>query len=135
MWIGPAMHLRLCRARDLLAETDQAVRVIAEAVGISPFHFIRVFDAVFGVTPAQYRTTQRIERARELLARDHSVTEVCLELGFSSLGSFSNAFTKRVGMAPSKYRRFVQVPRMPPAVPGCFGLMSMLPAGAFRNSR
>lgn len=128
------MHARLCRARDLLTG-DDAVSTIADQVGISPFHFIRVFTAVFGVTPHQFRTAHRIERARELLARDHSVTEVCLDLGFSSVASFSTLFTRRVGASPSRYRRWVQVPRAAARVPGCLGMMGLLPAGAFRKSR
>ena len=63
---------------------------VAREAAISPFHFIRQFEAVFGVTPHQYRIGRRIERAKHLLAAgQHSVTDVCMEVGFSSLGSFS----------------------------------------------
>ena len=60
---------RLCRARELLAVDDAPVAAVARAVGISPFHFIRQFDAVFGETPHQHRTRVRLERAKQLLAR------------------------------------------------------------------
>ena len=68
-----------------------------------------------------------------MLARDRSVTDVCFTLGFSSLGSFSRLFARRVGVAPSAYRRWVQVPRVRPIVPGCFGMLQLLPRGAFGN--
>jgi AraC-like DNA-binding protein len=95
----------LCEARDLLRQVDEASPSIADVarhVGISPFHFIRQFEAVFGTTPHQFRIHRRLELARLLLVRgQHSVTDVCMEVGFSSLGSFSALFTRRMGETPS----------------------------------
>jgi AraC-like DNA-binding protein len=135
---------RLCLARDLLRELrDPAPSIadLAREVRISPFHFIRQFEAVFGVTPHQFRIQARLDAAKHLLAMGHhSVTDVCLEVGFSSLGSFSALFTRRVGEAPSAYRRrvraMVQVPDTLPAdlMPGCLSLMGRLPPSAFGNS-
>jgi AraC-like DNA-binding protein len=134
---------RLCRAREQLREIGGepiSVREVARGAGISPFHFIRQFEAVFGATPHRYRTEVRMERARELLARGQSVTEICLELGFSSLGSFSSAFARRVGESPSAYQRrlrvLVQVPDAigPGSAPGCLSLLGWLPASAFAIS-
>ena len=113
---------RLCRARDLLEEVPEdpvSIEDVAREVGISPFHFIRQFEAVFGLTPHQFRIQSRLDRARRLLAMGHhSVTDVCMEVGFSSLGSFSDLFTRRVGATPSAYQRrlraMVQVPGMLP---------------------
>lgn len=121
----------------LSEDTEVSVRDVARDAGISPFHFIRQFDAVFGATPHRYRTQQRLERARELLAAGYSVTDTCFAVGFSSLGSFSDLFTRTIGATPSSYRRrLVQVPRSTPMlIPGCLGLMGGLPRDAFRNSR
>lgn len=134
---------RLCRARELLRrEEPLLIREIARECGMSPFHFIRRFQALFGVTPHQFRIQSRLDRARCLLALDQrSVTEVCLELGMSSLGSFSDLFSRRVGASPSGYQRrargMVQVPDGLPQrlFPGCLTLMASLPANAFRNFR
>jgi len=136
---------RLCHARDLLGQVSEpslSIDDIAREIAISPFHFIRQFEAVFGVTPHQFRIQSRLDRAKRLLAvGGHSVTDVCLDVGFSSLGSFSDLFTRRVGVTPSAYRRrmrtFVQVPgTMPPDLtPGCLSLMTGLPAWAFRSFR
>ena len=134
---------RLCLARELLCDAREpapTVRAVAQQVGLSPFHFIRQFEAVFGATPHQYRIRTRLDRARDLLAlRDLSVTEICLEVGFSSLGSFSDLFARRVGASPSAYRRrlrsLVQVPAAITGIlhPGCFSLMGALPVDAFRR--
>jgi AraC-like DNA-binding protein len=134
----------LCRARDLLRELSEpapSIADLAREVEISPFHFIRQFEAVFGVTPHQFRIQARLDAAKHLLALGHhSVTDVCMEVGFSSLGSFSALFARRVGESPSVYRRrvraMVHVPGTIPRdlVPGCLTLMGRLPASAFANS-
>jgi transcriptional regulator GlxA family with amidase domain len=108
---------RLCSARDMLRDTADRpvpIRDVARAASMSPFHFIRQFEAMFGITPHQYRIQARLERAKHLLAvSDYSVTDVCLEVGFSSLGSFSDLFARRVGAPPSAYRRRVRAFRCP----------------------
>jgi AraC-like DNA-binding protein len=133
---------RLLFARDLLeAEESMPLPLVARRAGVSPYHFIRLFDAAFGVTPHRCRTDARLLRARELLARGAPVTNVCLELGFSSLGSFSALFARHVGESPSRYQRrlrsVVQVPGDLVRIfaPSCFGLIGRLPADAFRNFR
>jgi AraC-like DNA-binding protein len=143
--LGPDVFRRLCAARQLLIEEagePLSIEAVARASGMSPFHFSRRFDAVFGVTPHQARIAARLDRAKLLLAGgEHSVTEVCFEIGFSSLGSFSALFARRVGEAPSSYRRrvrrMVSVPGALPveAFPGCLLLMRDLPAEAFRRFR
>jgi AraC-like DNA-binding protein len=123
----------LCEAREVLRaapEQPVSIRQVAKDAAMSPFHFIRQFQSVFGETPHQYRIQARLERAKQLLATsDASVTDVCMEVGFSSLGSFSDLFTRRVGVAPSAYRRRVRsimtTPgKLPDALtPGCLWLM------------
>jgi len=122
--ISPAVFRRLCRARALLDTDGDSVRTIAgvaREVGLSPFHLIRCFRALFGVTPHQFRTHARLERAQRLLGDGRSVTDACLAVGFSSPGSFSHLFGRRVGVAPSTYRRrpFARGP-----APGCITLMA-----------
>jgi AraC-like DNA-binding protein len=135
---------RLCQARDLLREVREdplSIEAVAREIRMSPYHFIRQFEAVFGDTPHQFRIQSRLELAKRLLADGDSVTDVCLEVGFSSLGSFSYLFARRVGVPPSAYQRRVRpLVHVPAAVPhalfpGCLSLMAALPAGAFRSFR
>jgi len=126
---SPAFR-QLCRARDLLADIrSPGVSVIqaAHAAGLSPFHFIRRFEAAFGETPHQFRTRERLAAAQRLLAHGRSVTDVCLDVGFSSLGSFSTLFARRLGISPGRYqrglRRSVYIPDWTPHPPACLFLM------------
>jgi AraC-like DNA-binding protein len=134
---------RLCRARELLCEEREqplTIEQVAREVAASRFHLIRRFEALFGMTPHQYRLRRRLDQAKLLLAAGRlSVTEVCVELGFSSLGSFSALFKRRVGVSPSAYRRRMRAlapapDKVPPqAIPGCLSLMAGAPRGDRRN--
>lgn len=134
MVISPALFRRLCRARAILtAEGDSTPTVaqVARAVGVSPYHLIRSFRALFGATPHQLRTQARLARARELLRAGESVTGACLDVGFASPASFSHLFGRVVGVTPSAYKRHPPPER--PA-PGCLTLMALLPERS-RNFR
>jgi len=53
--------LRLQKARELLAETDQTLQVIAEHTGYrSAFYLSRVFSTQTGQSPSEYRRTSRV---------------------------------------------------------------------------
>jgi AraC-like DNA-binding protein len=130
---------RLCRARERLRDachSSLSIANLAREANISPFHFIRQFEALFGMTPHQYRIHSRLDLAKRLLASgEFSVTDVCMEVGFSSLGSFSTLFATRVGESPSAYRRrvrpMIQVAGMRRhLMPGCLSLMASLPVAS-----
>jgi AraC-like DNA-binding protein len=122
--------LQVCRGRDLLADIQSAnvsIEDAAHAAGLSSFYFIRCFIAMFGETPHQFRTRERLTAAQRFLAQGWGVTDVCMEVGFSSLGSFSSLFTRRIGLSPTEYqrslRRSFQVADWVPHPPNCFLLM------------
>jgi AraC-like DNA-binding protein len=118
------VHLR--HARDL-ADRRYAdpldLDELAAAAGVSKYHFLRCFAAVYGRTPAAYLTQRRIERAQDLLrATNLTVTEVCGLVGYASLGSFSSRFRALVGMSPSAYQA-KWAERGAPRIPGCYVFM------------
>lgn len=90
--------------RDSLA-TDISLDALAAAVGLSKFHFLRVFKETFGETPFQCLTRLRMERARDLLDTGTlSVTDVALECGYGNPGHFAMAFRRRYGASPVVFR-------------------------------
>jgi AraC family transcriptional regulator len=79
---------------------------ICSEIGISPFHFMRLFKQKTGVSPHQYLLDIRIKKARELLTTgQYLVSEVAAMCGFINLSHFSSTFKRITGMPPSEYRK------------------------------
>ena len=78
----------------------------AEQAGISPFHFLRLFSDVLGVTPHQYLVRSRLRHAARLLADDDSpVTDIAYDVGFGDLSNFVRTFHRAAGVSPMKFRQ------------------------------
>jgi AraC-like DNA-binding protein len=83
-------------------ELDDAAR----QAGVSPFHFLRLFSSVLGVTPHQYLVRSRLRRAaRHLAFDDKPVTEVAYDVGFNDLSNFVRTFHRAAGVSPLKFRQ------------------------------
>ncbi len=79
-------------------------RAAAEA-GISPFHFLRLFTNVLGVTPHQYLVRSRLRHAARLLAdHDIAITDVAYDVGFADLSNFIRTFHRAAGVSPRRFR-------------------------------
>jgi AraC family transcriptional regulator of adaptative response/methylated-DNA-[protein]-cysteine methyltransferase len=77
---------------------------LARSVGLSPYHFHRLFKAVTGVTPKAYGSAHRAERVRAGLTRGGTVTEAIYAAGFNSNGRFYATASRLLGMTPTQYR-------------------------------
>lgn len=78
---------------------------VAEQVGLSEFHFARLFRTAFDISPRQYVIHLRLDAARRLLELpENTVTETALRVGYGSLSSFIHAFSKRFRLSPAQYR-------------------------------
>lgn len=88
------------------AAAPVGLQELARRAGLSPFHFLRVFSRVLGVTPHQYLVRLRLARAAKLLAEEAlPVTEVALESGFADLSNFVRSFGRAAGVSPKRFRR------------------------------
>src|SRR5579859_3357862 len=77
----------------------------AKQAGLSPFHFLRLFAKVVGVTPHQYLVRLRLRHAARLLADDtRSITDVALDVGFADLSNFVRTFHRAAGVSPRAFR-------------------------------
>lgn len=77
---------------------------IAAAAFMSRFHYIRIFQQVYGRTPRRYLQDLRVEKAKELLRQGHPVTQVCFDVGYESLPTFSKIFKRGAGYSPKAYQ-------------------------------
>ncbi len=78
----------------------------AAEAGLSPFHFLRLFSSVLGVTPHQYLIRSRLRRAARLLADDvRSITDIAFEVGFGDLSNFVRTFHRAAGVSPRTFRQ------------------------------
>jgi AraC-like DNA-binding protein len=136
------LRVDLRRARDHADRHFVEPLTVAELASVamlSKFHFLRLFRAVYGQTPAAYLSERRVERAQDLLRRTNlTVTEVCHAVGFSSLGSFSRRFSEVTGETPSQFQaRWARDGA--PRIPGCqvlmWGLAERRPASAIQEKR
>ena len=85
---------------------DLSLEAIATSIGMSKYHFCRLFRQEMGLTPWQYVIQQRIEAAKRLLANPQlSIAQISRRLGFSTQGQFTNFFRKHVGVSPKQYRQ------------------------------
>ena len=98
-----AIVARACR---LIDEAEQApdLDALAAAVGVSRFHFHRVFKTVTGITPKAYANAQRARRMQAGLAREASVTDAIYAAGFNSSGRFYAQSPAVLGMTPTAFR-------------------------------
>jgi len=97
--VGKACHL------IETAEEEPTLEVLAEAVGVSPYHFHRLFKAATGVTPKAYASAHRRSRVRDRLARSDTVTEAIYAAGFNSNGRFYAGSSETLGMTPTEFRQ------------------------------
>lgn len=91
---------------DARAHEDVSLQDAARHVQLSPFHFLRLFSTVLGVTPHQYLVRTRLRRAARLLIETRqSITDIALEAGFADLSNFVRTFHRAAGASPGHFRR------------------------------
>jgi len=98
-----ALVANACRSIEE-AEEAPSLAALAQAAGMSRFHFHRVFKAVTGVTPKAYAAAHRGKRVREELVSRNTVTEAIYGAGFNSNGRFYAAAPELLGMTPTEFR-------------------------------
>lgn len=79
---------------------------LAGTVGISRFHFARLFRVSTGLSPMEFLVRKRIERAKSYLAQtDRGLCEIAASLGFCDQSHFSRSFRRYAGMTPGQFVR------------------------------
>ncbi len=108
---------RLVRAIERHPDGRLTLDRLARSADLSPYHFLRTFERVTGVTPHQYVLRARLrEAATRLTADSPTVLDVALDCGFGDVSNFNRAFRAEFGVAPQPFREGVRRGRL--LVPG-----------------
>ena len=96
----------VARACRLIEQAEQApdLDALAQAAGMSRFHFHRVFKAHTGITPKAYAAGKRGARVRQELVQGAPVTDALYNAGYGSSARFYAGSAEVLGMLPAAYR-------------------------------
>lgn len=106
--VPPSSEARVTRAvRRIDAEPNDELTlgVLANEARLSPYHFLRVFEQVTGLTPHQYVRRARLRDAAARIAAEGSrILDIALGSGFGDVSNFNRAFRAEFGVNPRAYR-------------------------------
>jgi len=105
----PAALARVTRALrmiELHPDATLTVARLAREARLSPYHFLRTFERLTGVTPHRYILRARLrEAAMRLAAESTRVLDIALDCGFGDVSNFNRAFRAEFNVSPRTYRR------------------------------
>jgi AraC family transcriptional regulator of adaptative response/methylated-DNA-[protein]-cysteine methyltransferase len=87
------------------AHEQPSLADLARHVGLSEFHFQRLFRRWAGVTPKDFLQCLTLNRAKTLLRGPSSLMETSLELGLSGTGRLHDLFLGLEAMTPGEFKR------------------------------
>jgi AraC-like DNA-binding protein len=97
---------RAVRAIDDRPDGDLSLGALSRESGLSPYHFLRTFERLTGITPHQYVLRARLRAAATRLATEAGrVIDVALDSGFGDISNFNRAFRTEFGVSPRAYRQ------------------------------
>ena len=97
---------RVVRRIEADAHEPLTLTALAREAGMSPYHFLRTFRAVTGMTPHQYVLRTRLTHAAVCLRNSTApISEIAYAAGFSDLSTFNRRFRKLMGTNPARWRQ------------------------------
>jgi AraC family transcriptional regulator len=97
---------RAVRRIEASANAPLSLGALAEEANLSPYHFLRSFRRVAGMTPYQYLLKTRLHHAAlRLRTSNDPVSSIAYDAGFGDLSTFNRRFRRVMGASPSAYRR------------------------------
>ena len=80
---------------------------LADLVGCTEFHLIRIFRSHKGLPPHSFLIQLRLEKARALLAAKANIADTALKCGFSDQSHLTRLFKNRFGLTPRQYQKAI----------------------------
>jgi len=77
---------------------------ISAAIGLSEYHFQRLFTHWTGISPKRFMQFLTKERAKDLLARSESLLSTTHQVGLSSLGRLHDLFITTEAVTPGEFK-------------------------------
>ncbi|MBN1450284.1 MAG: methylated-DNA--[protein]-cysteine S-methyltransferase [Anaerolineales bacterium] len=77
---------------------------IASAVGLSEYHFQRIFSRWAGISPKRFLQFITKEGAKEMLAQSENLLDTTYGVGLSSLGRLHDLFVTTEAVTPGEYK-------------------------------
>ncbi len=103
------LYQRLGNAKDYMNVNlgkKISLQEISSAVALSPYHFLRLFKALYKITPHQYLTSERMKYAYHLLSTSyHPIKEISFRCGFDDQSSFTRVFKSHFNKTPLQIRK------------------------------
>jgi len=85
--------------------TDQpSLEETAASIGLSEFHFQRLFTRWAGISPKRFLQYLTKESAKDLLSRSENLLDTTHQLGLSSLGRLHDLFVSAEAVSPGQYK-------------------------------
>jgi AraC family transcriptional regulator len=82
-----------------------SLAALARDANLSPYHFLRSFRQVTGLTPHQFVLRTRLNRAALRLRNSReAISAIVFDEGFNDLSTFNRRFRRLMGMSPGEYR-------------------------------
>ncbi|EDU59419.1 transcriptional regulator, AraC family [Providencia stuartii ATCC 25827] len=97
---------KIAQACRYIEQSGTSVKLndIAAFVGISRYHFHRLFKAQTGLTPKAYADAYRHGKLRQQLQQQSRITDAIYDAGFSSDSRFYETSAERLGMTPTAWK-------------------------------
>jgi AraC family transcriptional regulator, regulatory protein of adaptative response / methylated-DNA-[protein]-cysteine methyltransferase len=89
---------------DAHFKEQPSIDVIASSIGMSKYHFIRVFKEYVGVTPKQFLHSVTLNYAKEHIKESKSILDSTLDMGLSSVSRLHELFVNLIGVTPKEWR-------------------------------
>ena len=77
---------------------------LAASIGLSEFHFQRIFTRWAGISPKRFLQFLTREGARDLLNRSENLLDTTHQVGLSSLGRLHDLFVTTEAVTPGEYK-------------------------------